>query len=78
MYKKKISKPEQNRAQPSVKYHTMFLFSFFVFVFGFVLFFFLFRATPTPYGSPQATGAIGAAAARLYHSHSNARSKPNL
>ena len=41
---------------------------------GFVLFL-LFRATPTAYGSSQARGKIGAAAANLCHSHSNARSE---
>ena len=34
----------------------------------------LFRATPVVYGSSQARGWIGAAAASLHHSHSNARS----
>ena len=43
---------------------------FFVF-----LFFFLFRATPAAYGSSQARGRIGAAAAGLRHSCSNARSE---
>lgn len=37
-------------------------------------FFLLFRATPVAYGSSQARGRIGAAAAGLCHSHSNARS----
>ena len=37
-----------------------------------------FRATPTVYGSSQATGQIGAAASGLRHSHSNARSEPHL
>ena len=40
--------------------------------------FLLFRATPAVYGSSQARGRIGAAAANLYHSHSNAGSKPHL
>ena len=30
------------------------------------------RASPSAYGSSQAKGRIGAAAASLYHSHSNA------
>ena len=34
-------------------------------------FFFLFRATPPAYGSSQARGRVGAAAASLLHSHSN-------
>ena len=33
-----------------------------------------FRAAPVAYGSSQARGQIGAAAASLYHSHSNAGS----
>ena len=42
----------------------------------FVLFFVfcLFRATPVAYGGSQARGCIGAVAADLLHSHSNARS----
>ena len=39
-----------------------------------ILFICLFRDAPTAYGSSQATGLIGAAAARLHHSHSNAGS----
>ena len=38
----------------------------------FFFFFGLFRATLVAYGSSQARGEIGAAAARLHHSHSNA------
>ena len=34
--------------------------------------FFLFTAAPAAYGSSQARGPIGAAAAHRYHSHSNA------
>ena len=60
--------------------------SFFCFFFVFCLFccccccflFFLFRAKPTAYGSSQARGQIGAAAAGLHHSHSNAGSEPPL
>ena len=40
--------------------------------------FLLFRATPTAYGGSQARGPIGATAAGLRHSHSNARSEPRL
>ena len=36
------------------------------------------RAAPVAYGGSQARGLIGAIAARLHHSHSNARSKPFL
>ena len=38
-------------------------------------FFFLFRATPTAYGSSQATGSIGTTATGLHHSYSNAGSE---
>ena len=40
-----------------------------VLCFGFILFFF--RATLRAYGGSQARGGIRAAAASLYHSHSN-------
>ena len=40
--------------------------------------FFIFRATPTAYGSSQASGWIRATAAGLRHSHSNARSEQRL
>ena len=40
--------------------------------------FLLFRATSTAYGSSQARGRIGAIAASLYHSHSNAGSEPSM
>ena len=44
-------------------------------------FFFLFvfsRAAPEAYGGSQARGQIGATAAGLHHSHSNARSELHL
>ena len=41
-------------------------------------FFCLFRATPVAYGGFRARGLIRATAAGLYHSYSNARSKPHL
>ena len=48
-------------------------------VFFFLSFFFLlFRAEPVAYGGSQARGLIGATAASLCHSHSNARSEPHL
>ena len=49
-------------------------------VYSFFFFFFLclFRAAPGAYGDSQARGLIGAAAAGLCHSHSNARSEPCL
>ena len=48
----------------------------FSFVFYFI--FCLFRAPPAAYGGSQARGPIGATAASLCQSHSNARSKPRL
>ena len=45
----------------------------FYLVLGF-FFFFFFRVEPVAYGNSQATGQIGATAASLRHSHSNARS----
>ena len=42
-----------------------------------IFFFFgIFRAVPIAYGSSQARGQIGATAAGLHHSHSNAGSEP--
>ena len=38
----------------------------------------MFRAAPAAYGGSQAKGLIRATAARLRHSHSNARSEPRL
>ena len=38
----------------------------------------LLRATPATYGGSQVRGLIGAEAAGLHHSHSNARSEPRL
>ena len=38
----------------------------------------LFRATLATYGGSQARGRIGATAASLHHSHSNAGSKPHV
>ena len=38
----------------------------------------LFRATPAAYGSSQARGLIGVAAASLHHSHSHTRSETSL
>ena len=45
--------------------------------FYFILFF-LFRVTLMAYGCSQARGPIGAVAADLHHSHSNARSELRL
>ena len=49
-----------------------------IFFFFFFFSFCLLRATPVAYGSSQARGGIGAVAASLHHSHSNAGSKPHL
>ena len=46
--------------------------------FFFFFFFCLFRAALAAYGGSQARGLIGAGAAGLRQSHSNARSKPRL
>ena len=43
-----------------------------------LFFFFLFSATPMAHGGSQARGRIGAVAASLHHSLSNARSEPCL
>ena len=54
-------------------------FLFVCFLFLLLLFFsFLFRAAPAAYGSSQARGQVRAAAASLYYSHSNVRSKLHL
>ena len=49
-----------------------------VFFFFFFAFFFFLRATAVAYGGSQARGLIGAAAAGLHHSHSNAGSELHL
>ena len=43
-----------------------------------IFFFFFLKAAPAAYGGSQARGRNVAAAAGLYHSHSNARSQPYL
>ena len=53
-------------------------FFFFYFVYFNFSVFCLFRAAPAAYGDSQARDLIGAVAAGLPHSHSNARSKPCL
>ena len=50
----------------------------FLFLFLSVCLFLLFRTTRMAYGSSQAWGQIGAAAASLHHNHSNTRSEPCL
>ena len=56
-------------------YLTQSFFSCFIFIFYFLC---VFRAIPVVYGSSQARGLIGSVAAALWHSHSNAGSKPRL
>ena len=46
--------------------------------FYFYLFIFILRATSAAYGSFQARGLVGAAAAGLHHSHSNMGSEQHL
>ena len=48
------------------------------FLFFFFFFALLFRGAPMAYGGSQARGPIGAIAASLHHSHSNAGSEPCL
>ena len=50
----------------------------FYFILFYLFYFCLFRATPVAHGSSQARSQIGAVAAGLHHSHSNARSEPCL
>ena len=51
---------------------------FFLFFFFFSFLFLLLRATPAACGGSQARGLIGAVAASLHQSRSNARSEPHL
>ena len=63
----------------NILFYFIILFYLFCFVlFYFILFYLLFRATPKAYGSLQARGPIGAAAASLHHSHSSTGSEPYL
>ena len=56
-----------------ISYYLSEFFSFFFFcLFAFS------RATPAAYGGSQVRGLIGAVAAGLHHSHSNARSETHL
>ena len=58
-----------------------FLLKYFVYFlkFNFIYFIFcVFRAVPITYGGSQARGLVGATAAGLCHSQSNAGSKPHL
>ena len=58
----------------SLNFFTLFdLNCFFCLIFVFLFFFLM--ASPTAYGSSQARGGIGVAAAGLHHSHRKARSK---
>ena len=50
-----------------------------IFILFFIIYLFLlFRAAPTAYGGSQAQSLIGATAAGLHHSHSNARPEQRL
>ena len=51
---------------------------FFFFFFFFLVFLLFFWTASAAYGGSQARGLIGAVAASLHHSHSNARFKPHL
>ena len=51
---------------------------FYLFIYLFCPFFVFSRAMPEAHGGSQARGLIGAVAAGLHQSHSNARSKPCL
>ena len=50
----------------------------FIFFYLFIYFFCLLRASPVAYGSSGAKDPIGAVAAGVHHSHSNATSEPYL
>ena len=56
--------------------HTWILIESKIEIYCFILFYLLFKAALLAYGSSQARGQIGAIAASLHHSHSNAWSKP--
>ena len=58
-------------------HHVFFIFHFLILIF-LIFYFLLFKAAPAAYGNSQARGQIGAVAASLCHSHSNARSEPRL
>ena len=55
-----------------------FILFYFILFYLFIWSFCLFRAAPTAYGGSQDRGPIGAVAAGLHHSHSNAISEPHL
>ena len=74
--KKKKKKENKNKVMWGGPNPTKFSFNLFYLIFLFS--FLLFRAIHVGYGSPQASGQIGAAAASLHHSHSNLRSEPHL
>ena len=71
----------ERQTQMCVKYcsATYFLFLFFFFVFClFVVVVAISWAAPAAYGGSQARGPVGAVAASLRQSHSNAGSEPRL
>ena len=73
-----ISLTKASRTSWSCKPYIFFFFFFFEQGFSLKNFFCLFRAVPAAYGSSQARGRIGAAAAGLRHRHSNAGSELHL
>ena len=49
-----------------------------IYLFIYLFIYFLLRAAPMAYGNSEARGPVGAVAASLPHSHSNAGSEPHL
>ena len=82
IYKTKMRKTQDPKSQPSLAIIGKFSTS--IRIIGelkcnrYIAIFFFFRATPVASGSFQARGRIEAAAAGLYHSHSNGRSNLHL
>ena len=64
-----VTDPTEEEVSPQYLQKALFFF-FFVF--------YLFRAAPMAFGGLQARGPIGAVAADIHHSHSNAGFKPRL
>ena len=61
--------------QAGIGFYIAFICLLFIYLF---IHFCLFRTAPMAYGISQAIGRIGAAAADLYHNHSNMGSKSHL
>ena len=66
------SKISQGRAR------LLLLLFIYLFIYLFIFVFCPFRSAPAAYGGSQTRGPVGAVAAGLHHSHSNARSKLRL